>query len=264
MANMNTNAQGMTCEQMKAKIKAIIDEHNGSEDLALRNKLNVEALKLKDDYNKTSLKDVYAAALEAENPMLAFVKAYTYPTLTVSSKKDTNNLSLKDDGKAVMNLWDFVEFAAGRNKQVTKELDWKAKAKAAQDVLVDTVEKFIESDTKPEPGELKAALQAAFDSVLFISGKNDANAVIAKSKACRIIIMTCSNLDAKSFQANFGQSKTWQKQFLAFLNRAVEGKEFTLTFGDSEDQTTEAADTAEAEDNGNTADTTAEAKSDNK
>ena len=257
MKNMNTNAQGMTCEQMKAKIKTIIDEHNGSEDLALRNKLSVEALKLKDDYNKTSLKDVYAAALEAENPMLAFVKAYTYPTLTVSSKKDTNNLSLKDDGKAVMNLWDFVEFAAGRNKQVTKELDWKAKAKAAQDVLVGTVEKFIESDTKPEPGELKAALQAAFDSVLFIPGKNDANAVIAKSKAVRVIIMTCGSLDAKSFQANFGQSKTWQKQFLAFLNRAVEGKEFTLTFGDSEDQTTEAADTAEAEDNGNTADTTA-------
>ena len=242
MAKKNTNTQGMTCEQMKAKLKEVVDAHNESTDLAERQKLGVKALKLKDDYNKVSLLDVYADAMEAENPMLAFVKAYTYPTLSVGSKKDTGNLSIKDDGKAVMNLWDFVEWAAGRNKQVTNALDWKAKSAEAQKVLVDVVDKFVSTDTKPEVGELKAALQAAFNSVVMVPGENGNNSIIATSKACRIIIMTCSSMDYKTFQANFGQSKTWQKQFLAFLNRAAEGKEFTLTFGDPEEQSTDNAD----------------------
>lgn len=241
MAKKNTNTQGMTCEQMKEQLKTIIDNHNGSEDLAERQKLGAQAIKLKEDYNKTSLLDTYAEAMDAEKPMLAFIKAYTYPTLTVTSKKDTGNLTLKDDTKAVMNLWDFVEWAAGRNKQVTNALDWKSKSAEAQKVLVDVVEKFINSDTKPEVGELKTALQDAFNSVVMVPGENGNNSIIAKSKACRIIIATCSTMDYKSFQANFGQSKTWQKQFLAFLNRAAEGKEFVLTFGDPEDQSTENA-----------------------
>lgn len=256
MAKKNTNTQGMTCEQMKTKLQELVDAHNESGDVAERQKLGTQALKLKDDYNKVSLLDVYAEAMEAENPMLAFIKAYTYPTISVGSKKDTGNLSIKDDGKAVMNLWDFVEWAAGRNKQVTHALDWKSKSAEAQKVLVDVVEKFINSDTKPEVGELKAALQTAFNSVVMVPGENGNNSIIAKSKACRIIIATCSSMDYKSFQANFGQSKTWQKQFLAFLNRAAEGKEFVLTFGDPEDQSTENA--AEEESEATTEETKAE------
>lgn len=256
MAKKNTNTQGMTCEQMKEQLKTIVDAHNESNDLAERQKFGAQALKLKDDYNKVSLLDVYAEAMEAANPMLAFIQAYTYPTISVGSKKDTGNLSIKDDGKAVMNLWDFVEWAAGRNKQVTHALDWKSKSAEAQKVLVSVVEKFINDDTKPEVGELKTALQNAFNSVVMVPTENGNNSIIAKSKACRIIIATCSSMDYKSFQANFGQSKTWQKQFLAFLNRAAEGKEFVLTFGDPEDQSTENA--AEEESEATTEETKAE------
>lgn len=255
MAKKNTNTQGMTCEQMKNKLKEVVDAHNESNDLAERQKLGTQALKLKDDYNKVSLLDVYADAMEAENPMLAFIKAYTYPTLSVGSKKDTGNLSIKDDGKAVMNLWDFVEWAAGRNKQVTHALDWKSKAEEAKNVLVSVVEKYINDATVMNVGEFKTALQAAFNSVVMIPGESGNNSIIAKSKACRIIITTCSNTDYKSFKANYGQSKIWQKQFLMFLNRAAEGKEVGITFGDPEEQSTdnaveqtenEAAQTAEA------------------
>ena len=83
MAKKNTNTQGMTCEQMKTKLKELVDAHNESNDVAERQKLGTQALKLKDDYNKVSLLDVYAEAMEAENPMLAFIKAYTYPTISV-------------------------------------------------------------------------------------------------------------------------------------------------------------------------------------
>ena len=247
MAKKNTNTQGMTCEQMKTSLKTLIDNHNASEDLAERQKLGKQALQLKEDYNKTSLLDAYAEAMEAENPMLAFVKAYTYPTLTVTSKKDTGNLTLKDDTKAVMNLWDFVEWAAGRNKQVAHALDWKAKATEAQKTLVEVVEKFVNDSTTMDVGVLKTALQDAFNSVLMVPGDNGNNSIIAKSKDCRVIIMTCGNMDYKNFQANFGQSKTWQKQFLAFLNRAAEGKEATLMFGDPEEQSTDNADEDSAE-----------------
>lgn len=247
MAKKNVNAQGMTCEQMKAELKVVVDAHNDSKDLAERMKLGAKALKLKDDYNKVSLLDVYADALEAENPMLAFIKAYTYPTLSVTSKKDTGDLSIKDEGKAVMNLWEFVEWVAGRNKQVTKELNWKVKAGEAQNVLVSVVEKFVNDDTKMDVGVLKAALQDAFDSVVVVPGQTGNNSIIATSKACRIIILSCANMDYKSFKANFGQSKTWQKQFFMFLNRAAVGKEIEMTFGDPEDQKTEATDADEAD-----------------
>ena len=241
MAKKNTNTQGMTCEQMKAKLKELVDAHNESNDVAERNKLGAQALKLKDDYNKVSLLDVYAEAMEAENIMLAFIKAYTYPTISVGSKKDTGNLSIKDDGKTVMNLWDFVEWTEGRNKQVYNAVDWKSKAAEAQKVLVSVAEQYINSGVAPEPTELKAALQAAFNSTVMVPGKDGNNAIIATSKACRVIIFTCGHMDFKAIQANFGQSKTWQKQFLAFLHCAAEGKEPTLTFGDPEDQSTDNA-----------------------
>ena len=257
----NLNAQGMTCDQMKAELKKVVDAHNDSKDLAERQTLGAKAMKLKDDYNKVSLLDVYSEALEAENPMLAFIKAYTYPTLSVGSKKDTNDLSIKDDGKAVMNLWNFVEWVAGRNKQVTKELNWKAKAGEAQNILVGVVEKFINDDTKMDVGALKAALQAAFDSVVVVPGQTGNNSIIATSKACRLIILSCANMDYKSFKANFGQSKTWQKQFFMFLNRAAVGKELELTFGDPEDQKieAEAEDETSAEEAATTSAETAEA-----
>jgi C4-type Zn-finger protein len=59
--------------------------------------------------------------------------------------------------------------------------------------------------------------------------------------------MTCGNIDFKSLQANFGQSKTWQKQFFAYLHCAAEGKSLTLTFGDPEEQSTSNATETPAE-----------------
>lgn len=247
MAKKNVNAQGMTCEQMKAQLKVVVDAHNDSKDVAERNNLKNKAIALKDDYKKVSLLDVYADAMEAENPMLAFIKAYTYPTLSVTTKKDTGNLSIKDDGKEVMSLWSFVEWAEGRNKQVTKELDWKSKATEAQKILVKLAENYINNDTKPEVGEFKTALQAAFDSVVMVPGKEGNNAIIAKSKDCRTILFTCGQMDYKALQASFGQSKTWQKQFFGFLYCAAEGKDPTLTFGDPEEQSTNNAAEAPAE-----------------
>lgn len=232
----NTNKQGLTCEQMKTKIKELVETHNESTDLSERNKLAKEARDLNQDYNNTSVLDVYAQCLEAENPMLTFIKTYTYPTMSVGVKKDTGNLTIKDDGKAVMNLWDFVKWAARLNKQVVHAIDWEGKAEDTRQILLGIAEGNIVRDTKDDVGMMKAAMQAAFDSVIMLPGKSGNNAVIAKSKACRTIIMTCGSLDTKNLKATFGKSATWQGQFFMFLYCAVEGKEPELTFGDPDDQ----------------------------
>lgn len=248
MAKKNMNTEGKTCEQMKAELKTVVDSHNASEDLASRQVLAIKAFKLKDDYNKVSLLDVYAECMEAENPMLAFIKAYTYPTLSVSAKKDTGALTMKDDGASVMNLWNFVEWAEARNKSVTVGLDWKSKASDARKFLLEALEKYVNDSTEKDVGGLKTAMQTMFDAIVSNPGQSGKNSIVFTSKAARIIFTSSGQNLLKLKQVNYASSKAWQGQVLMFLHTAAEGKEPTLVYGDPEDQkVAEAVAEAEAE-----------------
>lgn len=256
MAKNNvTTTEGKTLAEIKAELQTAVDNHNSAETIKDQTKYAVEAAKLKDDYNKASKLDAYAECLKAEKPMLAFIKQYTYPTISVAPKKDTGALSIKDDGKAVFDLWDFVEWCEGRNKQVVQSLDWKSKATEAQNVLIKQVKAAIEDGTEMSVKDFKEALQAMFDAIVMVEGKSGNNAVIAKSKNVRVIQQTCGALDVKSFTAKFVQKKSWQKQVLAILNRSVENKDFSVIYGDPE-ETTAATSTDEETTVGGTEETT--------
>ena len=239
--NINTDIEtkGKTVEQLLEDLKVAVDKHNESEDVAERVALKVTIDKLVEAYKTTSKLTEYAKCLEAENPMLAFIQKYQYPVVSATVKKGETDISLKTDGKAVFDLWDFVDWCAGRNQQITVALDWKSKANDARDILKSQAEKYIEKGTKMDVGTLKKALQTMFDSIVMKPGKDGNNAVIATSKNVRTIHMTCGALNIKTFNAKFVAEKSWRAQVFAFLNRAVEGKDFTHTYGDEDTATTE-------------------------
>ncbi len=236
----NITTEGKTMEQILEELKLAVDKHNDSKDVSERVKLKYEAEKLVEAYNKASMLTGYAECLVAENPMLAFIQKYQYPVVSAGIKKGETDMTIKTDGKAVFDLWNFVDWCAGRNQQITVALDWKSKANVARDTLKAQVEKYIEKGTKMDVGALKKDLQSMFDSIVMKPGKDGNNAVIATSKNVRTIHMTCGTLNIKTFTAKFVAEKSWRAQVFAFLNRAVEGKDFTHVYGDEDTATTEA------------------------
>lgn len=233
--------EGKTLEQIKAELKTVVDSYNKSEVASERNKLDVKAQQLKDDYNKLSLQNAYADCLKTKKPVLALIQKYTYPVVSVSVKKDTNAMILKDDGTAVFDLWDFVAWAEERNKQVTVALDWKSKAIAAKSALLKQVEDFNDNGTALQPGDFKVAVQAMFDSIVHVAGKNGSNAVVATSKNVRVVLTTCGSLNVKARQAKYGTEKSWRGQVFAFLNLAVSGKDFSTVYGDDDNELPDSA-----------------------
>lgn len=250
MAKKNNIAEGKTLEQIKAELETVVDTHNNSENAAERNTLKVKAEKLKEAYNECSLHNAYAECLGAEKPMLAFIQMYKYPVVSVGSERNTGDMTLKtEDGNGnklteVFNLWHFVEYCEGRDTKVTAALDWKSKAKQAKVFMLDAINKYIDDGTEKDVKGMKDALDAMFDSVIMIAGAKGGNQVRSTSKQVREIYMTCGRMDAKSLNIKFGTEKSWQKQAFAYLYAAVEGKEFTIIYGDDDTKVSATEETA--------------------
>ena len=240
MAKNVNMIEGMTLEQIKAKLADVVTDHNKTEVASERVKLKVQAEKLRDDYNKTAKLNAYAECLEADNPMLTFIKKYKYEIIAIGADKKTGQLSVKtEDAKGntlteLFNLWDFVSHCEGLNRQVTAALNWKSKASEAKPILVDNIRKYIDNGGEKDVKSLKEALQAMFDAIIMIPGKTGNNAVIMSSKQVREIYMTNGAQNFKTFKSMFAQDKTWQKQVLAYLHCAVEKKDFTRVYGEDE------------------------------
>ena len=241
----NNLFEGMTKEQILSKLKEIVVAHNESEDNAEKGKLKVKADRAVEEYNNTSKHDTYAECLEAKNPILTFIKKYEYPVISIKADKDTDTISIKETVKpdssvkttAVFNLWDFVAFCESTNRQVTVSLDWKTKAEKAKNILTTELNRYIDEGGEKNVGLLKDALQAMTDAVVMVAGESGNNAVIIKSKMVRTLYTTSGRLNNKTHHVDFARATTWQSFVLSMLNRAVQGKEFTYTYGDPNDQT---------------------------
>lgn len=244
--NTITTTEGKTLEQVKNELKAAIDKHNLAEDAITRLKTEREVKKLKAEYDVLSLHTTYSKCLEAENPMLDFIKTYFYKTASVTTDKDTGDFKLKDDGKAVMSLWDFVKFCNSINRQVAVALDWESKAEKARTNLTTQVQNHIDNEAELKIGSFKDAMQDAFNSIVMVPGKDGNNCVIAKSKNIRTFLFACANMNVKTFEVKVA-GNSWRSQFFALLHCAAEGKEFTITYGDPDADTEQVAAETEAE-----------------
>lgn len=241
----NNLFEGMTKEQILSQLKEIVKTHNESEDAAEKGKLKAKADHAVEEYNNASKLDAYAECLAAENSMLTFIKKYEYPVISTKLDKSTDMLSIKETVKpdspkktsAVFNLWDFVAFCEGTNRQVTASLDWKVKAAKAKNILTTELNRYIDEGGEMNVGLLKDALQAMTDAVVMVAGKAGNNAVIITSKKVRTLYTTSGRLNIKTRHVDFARDTSWQGFVLAMLNSVVENKEFTFTYGDPDDTT---------------------------
>lgn len=236
----NVITESKTKEQLMAELEAAVDSHNNSENASERVTLKVKIEKLKNAYNECSMHDAYAECLADKVPMLAMIKMYKYPVVSTGADRNTGDVTLKTEDNngakltEVFNLWDFVEFCESGDRQVTAALNWKSKANAAKNFMLDTIGKYIDNGDEKDVGGMKKALDEMFDSIVMVADKNGKNIVRATSKQVREIYMTSGRMDAKSFTIKFGTEKSWQKQAFAYLHAAVEGKEFTIIYGEDD------------------------------
>ena len=236
----NVIIEGKTKEQLMAELEAAVDSHNNSENAMERNTLKVKIEKLKNAYNECSMHDAYAECLAAEKPMLAMIKMYKYPVVATGAERNTGDVTLKTEDNngakltEVFNLWNFVEYCEGRNVKVTASLDWKLKAAKAKNFMLDAINKYIDDGAEKDVGGMKKALDEMFDSIVMLPGKNGNNQVRSTSKQVREIYMTAGRSDAKALTIKFGTEKSWQKTAFAYLYAAVEGKEFTIIYGEDD------------------------------
>lgn len=239
MTKKNNATESKNLNQLMAELNEVATKHNMATSAGDKIKLKAEAEKLQKDYNEVAKVDAYNECLKAENPMLTFIKRYTYNVVKVSTDKKTDVMAVKTENPngtkitELFDLWDFVAFCEGKNKQVTAALDWKTKALKAQNDLIENITKYIEQGLEKDVKALKEALQGMFDSIVMVPGAKGNNAIKATSKQARIIYMTAGRLNAKKVEAMFAQENSWHKQAFAFLHVAVEGKEFICTYGDN-------------------------------
>lgn len=256
MAKKNTT-NGRTMEVVLEEIKTNIDKYNLSAKPEERNALTVALDALVKEYNEMSMLTAYATFMDAESPMLAFAKAYTYPTI---AKKDTKHREVKDgllletvtrvlDTEKVgyLNIKHFLGWVSERGAKVAASEDWLSKMGAARDEIIRQKELEYSKGEDGSKGALKRALQGMIDALVVVSGEKGGNALVVTGKNACVARDLCVQ-GAKDFlSVSVAAKKNWERAAMALLHLTVEGKEFTIVYGDSEEAEAEVEETVEAE-----------------
>lgn len=248
----NTVMESMTMEQAKTALENVVAQYNNTVDAAERTKLELDAKELSAKYNTLSLLTSYATVMKDAQPLVALAKAYNYPTISFK----TNVADALVDGKAkkvkvasaetsvkTHNMYDFMEWAAKHNKKVAANGNWKSKAEEARRVINDEWKKYMDTEDgyKMSKTAIKNAVQGMFDALVFIPGESGKNAVIAKSAIANYLIALAARNkveieDGKiNFKVEFLGSGNWRAKAFDVLHMAIEGKTFSVVYGDPEE-----------------------------
>lgn len=247
---------GRTMDVVMGEIKVNIDKYNLSKKPEERNALTVATDALIKEYNEMSLLTSYASFMAEENPMLAFAKAYTYPTI---AKKDTKHKEVKNgllietvtrvlDTEKVgyHNIKNFLTWVAERAVTVTASNDWVAKMGVARDTIIHHKELEYAKGEDGSKSQLKKALQGMIDALIVIPGEKGGNALVVTGKNACVARDLCVQ-GAKDFLGvSVAAKKNWEKAAMALLHLTVTGKEFSIVYGDAEPDA-EAEETQEEE-----------------
>ena len=78
---------------------------------------------------------------------------------------------------------------------------------------------------------MKKALQDMVDALVFIPTESGRNAVLVKSDIAKAVF-AFANSRKDGLQGNVLPGSTWKKLQMDVLHAVVEGKEYTITYGD--------------------------------
>lgn len=263
---MEKNVKNRTMSVVREELDASVDKYNLATDAAVRNQLALEHKTLVEEFNQLSLLSAYATFMQAELPIVALAKAYYYTALSVKDNahnevingvvKSTVTRSVKEVDKK-LDLVKFIDWTEERNKSVAFAKDWRTKIGVARSSIENEWKKFFASKAEKKDisiGKVKKATQEAFDALVFIPCENnkDKNAIIADGDIAKALIAFANSrkdarVDGKvAITGNILPRATWNVLLLDALHSAVEGKKYTLVFGDGEDETADADEKAEA------------------
>lgn len=254
-----------TMSEILEELNNSVDKYNLSDDAKERNILAKKHQELVKEYNEASLLAAYAGFMQAEKPIIALAKAYYYPTVSVKDtvhNESVNGVVTSVNARAVndsdkkLDIEKFVKWTEECNRCVAASKDWRAKISAARSSIEKEWRSFFASKADSKSisiGKVKKATQEAFDALVFVPCENnkDKNAIIADGDVAKDLIAFANSrkdtrgVDGKvNITANILPSKTWNVLLLDVLHNVVEGKNYTILYGDEKP---EVEDTAEAE-----------------
>lgn len=257
---MNTAAEAITLEALEAKIKENISAYNLTSDAVEQTKLELALKKLEEDYSLLSRLTAWTGFIEDEQPMVAFAKAYEYSTighkdvphdvLVDGGKKTVRTRVIDKTKKVMLNVADFVEWTEAHGSGcVAANENWRDMLKEAQEVIIDQWKGVLDAKRDTHTisiGQMTKVLQAMVDALVFIPGKKGGNAVKVHRKLAAHIF-AFSTQRKKGLKGSILSDSSWKALQMDLLHAAVEGKTFTVTFGNEEPEgEQETAETTEA------------------
>lgn len=258
-----------TMEVVLNELNVKVDAYNLSTSNTEKATLTDEIKKLEVEYNELSLLTAYSKCMEAELPIKALVEMAQYDTV---SHKDTPHKEVQADGsklnvitrsvvekKKMFDLVKFIEWAAERNKQIAHSKDWKVKIGDAKRAIKTEWKKYLASKGDSHSisnRQLKIAMQAMFDSLIFIPTEKGENSVIADKDIAVFAFGFANKLNPQidDEDVNDGDilpESNWRVILMKTTRSAVTGKKLIVGCAEDEEEAAqeavEAAETAETE-----------------
>ena len=251
-----------TMEVVLAELNTKVDAYNLSTSNTEKATLTDEIKKLEVEYNELSLLTAYSKCMEAELPIKALVEMAQYDTV---SHKDTPHKEVQADGsklnvitrsvvekKKMFDLVKFIEWAAERNKQIAHSKDWRVKIGDAKKTIKTEWKKYLASKGDSHSisnRQLKIAMQAMFDSLIFIPTEKGENSVIADKDIAVFAFGFANKLNPQidDEDVNDGDilpESNWKVILMKTTRSAVIGKK--LIVGCAEDEEEAAQEAVEA------------------
>lgn len=239
-----------TAEVVLNEIKENITSFNLTTDSAERNKLEVALKSLETEYNLLSLHNTWAKFMAAENPMVAFAKAYEYDIIghkdpdvrkTVEGVMRITRTRVVDESKTrLLNVKEFVEWTEACGQSVANDKHWRKAVTAARDAIIAEWKSFMATkDTAATHTvsfkKMQTALQAMVDALVFVKGSAGGNAVIVKRDTVKAAFAFCTQRK-DGLKGSIMSEAVWKKLQMDVLHAAVAGKTFTISYGDEESE----------------------------
>jgi len=175
------------------------------------------------------------------------IAAYQPDPSVVDGKTVVNIVRSVNETNGKLVLAKFLEWGADGNRNFAASNNWRSEVAKARKVIISEWEKFFKSNKDSHAmsiGKTKRAVQAMFDSLLFVKCENsDKNAVIASGDIVKAMLAFANKLKVSIddsgeviFSGSCLSNSTWAEMQMVALNLAISGKSIEIIYGDPEEE----------------------------
>lgn len=250
MAKNLVVTEGRTLEIIRNELTEAVDKYNLSTSADERAGLEVTMKNLVDEWNELSMLTAYSTFLDDESPLVAFGKAYTYATISTKDNKHKEvvdgvkrSISTRsvEDGFRQLSVSKFLNWAKEKNKTLTANAVWLDKFNAAREEVNKQWKRIFASKAENSDlkiGQMKRALQALFDVLVFVPAPSGKNALVATNDMAKYALGLSNvrkvDLKEKTQKVQNMSSQLWEQVFMDIWHMVCSNKTYTVIIGDEE------------------------------